>query len=245
MSNPVEHLINSRDLVSNRLGRAINHNDGKVQRPSRGNLGIGPCPAGILRHDKRDGMVPHQLSVTIGAEGAARYDHVVVRERRRAAWWVNEPQNIAMLGVAGEFRQGLATNRQQHRFTRTIESLGGGFDVSDAGPTITSHGRPGRARERNDGNARVATGGDGVTAHLRGKRMGRIDDMGHFLIAQVGHQTVPAAKTPDPLRHGLSDRTRYPAGKGHDAVIPKIRQRPRQGGRLGGSAENQKVWFHV
>ena len=80
-----------------------------------------------------------------------------------------------------------------------------------------------------------------MRAHLRRKRMGRIDHVANAFSAQKFDQTFHAAKPSDALRQGLAHWPLHPSGKGHGACDTILSKALAQGRRFGGSAKDKQV----
>jgi hypothetical protein len=71
-------------------------------------------------------------------------------------------------------------------------------------PIITRPCAPAFALEPHQRHAHLGTGGNRMTAHLRGKGMGRVDHMGDPLVLQIGAEPFDAAKAPTRVGKGCA-----------------------------------------
>ena len=71
---------------------------------------------------------------------------------------------------------------------------------------------PGGTRQLQQRHAGLRAGRNGVSAHLRGKRMGDIDEVRHSMFAQIPHQAGHASEAAHAHGDGLRLGLRHPAG---------------------------------
>ena len=120
--------------------------------------------------------------------------------------------------VASIERDGDTARMRELQVTET------GFKVGDVGPVVLRSGGPRRAFKGDQGRVGFGAGGDGIRAHLRGERVGRVDHMGDGFGLDVGLEAFGAAKAAHADRQGLGDRGFGTAGVGIDGVHLRLRQ---------------------
>lgn len=98
-----------------------------------------------------------------------------------------------------------AANGEQHALGRALKGANRVLDTCHVLPVIVSGGHPGGAGQSNRRYAGLLGGGQHVTAHLCGKRVGCINNMGDALLGDKGRQTVGAAKS----SHAGGQRLRF------------------------------------
>jgi len=101
---------------------------------------------------------------------------------------------------------------------------------------------PGGPGQRNQRHACRLTGLDSMLAHLSGKWMRRVDQMGNAMSLQIGDQPFNATETANTHRQGLGFKGRDPSriaeSGGNIAFCQSLRQRA----GFGCSTQNQDIY---
>ncbi len=138
-------------------------------------------------------------------------------------------------------QQVLSANRQKHPRWRGRQGGDGAVDVGDALPLVARLRLPSRALKRQQRHAGRRTGIDGIATHLRGKRMGRVHQVGNALRLQPVAQTSDAAKATNAGRQRLGDGRSGAAGVRKNRIAAGISQSARQLAGLGGATQQQNT----
>ena len=219
-------------------GRPVNQDHRQRQIPRGIKLGARALTARILGDDMADAMVPQQGQIARQIKRAARDDRMCVRQRQRA-WRIDKAQQVMMLRPCAKRGQMQLADGQKHTGRGVGQRGNCACDIGHMGPAIGSPGHPGRTLQRGQRDAGFAAGGRGVPAHLGGKGMCRIDDMGDAFAAQKPHQPLNPAKAADPGRQGLGDGGVGPTGIREHRVHPCIGQHPGKSACLGRTAQKK------
>lgn len=244
MSDPVEHVFRVMKLPPGRGLRAVNHDHGQTKGARRGNLGIGPGPACVLRHDNLDPIALHQRAVDLNLEGATVHDHFGAGKGQPAFRRIDQPQQVEMLRIWREILQVHPPHGQHHTGGRTLQRRDRRRDIGLAGPVIALLRFPFRSGQRDERHADLGTGGHRVAAHLHREWMCRVDHMSNPRLAQIGDQPRDTAKAPHSLRQRLPQRAVDAACKGHDPGNPPLGRNAGKVRRLGCSGKDKKVVGH-
>ena len=244
MSQPIEHRWNVVDLVPWGWQRPVDHQDRNAQRPCRSDLGVSASPAGVLRDHKLYPAALHQPLIRGGIEGSSIQDHFGIRKRKRLGRWVDETQEVAVLGIGRKVSKMHAPHRQHDPLARPIQRSNSACDVRDVLPIVACDGRPSGAGERCQWNASLCTGDNGISAHLHRKRVRCVDHMGNLVRLKILHQPRHAPKTPYALRQGLTEGALDPSRKGYRGVLVSLCHGARERRRFGGTTEDQRIKRH-
>lgn len=206
MTEPFHHICDSFNNVSVRHKRPVNQNNRQTQRARSVQFGPRAASASIFRNDKADTVGSQQGKVAVIGEGAARDNDGHIWQRQGLDRRIDKAQKVVMPGGYGEIFKLLPTDGKKDAGRLHRQDGDGGSHVGDQHPLIGGTGLPGRTLQRQKGNAGDFGSLHRVTAHLGGKGVGRVDDMGDVFGAQIGHKPCHTAKATDPagqrLRHG-------------------------------------------
>jgi len=143
-----------------------------------------------------------------------------------------------VLGLGGKGCKVHAANSEQHALGRARQGADGFIDTCHALPLVTVNRSPGRPGKGNGFYAALSRYGCHVRAHLRGKGVGGIDDMGDALLGHKGGKAANTAKAANAgwqwlgFRRGNTTRIAENGGK------LALGNRTGQGAGLRGSPEN-------
>ncbi len=241
MSDPIQHILHTENFMPGWDIWPVDHSHRQAQLTRGFNLGIGAFSARVFRQNTVNLKPLHQGFVIRRGKRPARDDDVVVRKRRGRGWRIDKAQQVEMLRIGREFGQMHPSNGQHHAPGGALQCGTGCGDIRHALPAITGNWRPWCAGQRDQRHASLGTGGNGISAHLRGKRMGGIDNMCDPLILKVTDQTLHPPKPPDPTVNRLTHRAFHTTGERDHGAQPCLMHSTRQGRRLGRAAEDQKV----
>lgn len=205
-------------------GRAVDQDHRKGKVAGGGQLGFGPGAPGVLGDDDVDAVVLQQRKVAFGGEGAARDDGMGVGQGQRFGRRVDKAQKVVVLRGLGEKAKVLATDGEEDPARGLAKGGNRGFKVGDVGPVVLRSGGPRRAFKGDQGRVGFGAGGDGIRAHLRGERVGRVDHMGDGFGLDVGLEAFGAAKAADADGQRLGDRGLGATGVGIDSIHPRLSQ---------------------
>lgn len=245
MSDPVEDRSGVMKFPARRLCGPVDHDHRQAEDTGRRDLGIGPGPARVFRHDDLDPMVLHEGAICGLFEWATVHDDLGLGERQGCCGRIDEPQQVAMLRVGGEVVQVHPAHGEHDTASGLVERGDSPGHIRHPDPVIARHGPPFRPREGHQWDAGACTGGHRVMAHLRRKGMCCIDDMGDAGLGQVARQPVHPAEAAHPLRQGLAQGARNAARKGHGADQPTLGGGAGKTRGLGRACKDQEVGRHV
>lgn len=182
---------------------AVDHQHRQVQAACRNQLGLCPAAPRVFGDDQVYAMGAHQSFVRGGVKRAAIKDDVVIGQGRRGFRRIDKAQEVVVLGLCGEGGQVQAAKRQQDAPRRPIKGLERGGNVGNALPSVAGLWSPGRAGQGQKGRAGRSRGFYRMGAHLGCKRMRGVHQMRDGVVAQIGGQTINAAKAADAHRYRL------------------------------------------
>ncbi len=143
-------------------------------------LGDNPARCGGSRSSRRSSAF---------AERTARDDSFGVGQRQRHLRRIDQAQQVVMLRLGREGREGLPADGQEDPAGLFRQGGDGGGDIGDMASSRRPRRPPtARAHSAISGIPASRSGRDGVAAHLGGKGMGRVDDMGDPFGPQVVHE---------------------------------------------------------
>ncbi len=184
-------------------------------------------------------MRAHQVQIVLQPEGPAGDDDLGIPQREVRGRRIHQPDQEAVLREMGEVGEMLAADRQEHPLAGTVQGRRGTRDVGNMGPVVLRTCRPRSPLEGAKRHVGHGAGPNGIAADLRGKGMGRVDDLPDPLVAQEGRKPLGPAEPAD--AHG----NRLRAGGGHASRIGQKRRPARLGhglrepARLGGAAKDE------
>jgi len=207
-------------------------------------LGLRAGSAGILADDQLRLVALHQGGIAGRVKRSAGHDNIAVGQGVRFGF-INQTQQIAVLGLARKTLQMHPAKRQKNPFGRAIKGSDSGVDIADLTPLITLARHPGRTGQSGQRYPGPGTGENRIAAHPGGKGMGGVDDVGDGIGAQVFHQAGDAAKAADAHRNRLCPGSANPACvRKNYPDVPGGHQFGQRAG-LTCSAKDQKGLGHV
>ena len=245
MSNPVQNLFDGADLVSLQRVGSIDHEYRQAEPPGGIDLGAGAFAAGIPGNEKVDPVRFHKVTFGRLCKWPSINDDVVMWQCGAFLRGIDESQEIAMLRRGLEDRYFRSPNGKEDASGRIAKRSGGSGHVGHSDPAIARAGRPRRSCKRDQGYAGSCAGRDRVPAHLRGVRVGGVDQMRNGMVLEIVGQARCAAEPPGSSPQRLCDGIRHATSVGERGTQPHGRDVRRKGARLGGAAQDQEVWRHV
>lgn len=211
MTQPCQHLRDRGHDATRRQGWSVDHNNRHAQRAGGVEFGRSPRAACVFGDDMGDFVAAQQGGIACDIKGAARDNDGGIRQGL-ACGRIDQPQQVMVLRLGGEGIKGLLSNRQEYPRRRVGQGGNRACDIRHMDPVIAAGDLPRRALQGQQLHTAGKAGINRVPAHLRGKGVGCIDNMGDTVGAQVIAQTRHAAKTADAggqgLGHGVCGATR-------------------------------------
>lgn len=222
----------------------VDHDHGNLQSACCLYLGDGTRSAGVFCNDPLDAMTAHKNDITSLGEGTTRDDDGVVWKERRPFRRINEAQDVVMLRLGRKGIDMLATDREKNALPGTCQRGNCAGDVLRCVPVVSGGGLPGWPCQRDQRNTKLVTRRNSVMAHLRCKGVGRVNDMGDGVFAQVGGKPIDAAEAADPMCDGLLLWSGNAPRIGERCRDASLGHHMREGGCLGGAAQDQEIVAH-
>lgn len=242
---PIKNAFDCRHgLAIGQVG-AVDHHDRQAKRSRSVQLGFGACSACVLADHYVDGMFLKQRGVPFHRERAARDNHSMALQSWGRFRCIHQSQDVVMLGLHGELFHMQPPQGQHDTFGRALKRRNGACHISHMNPIVAFGGLPRRAGQRHERHAGLRAGMIGIPAHLRGKRVCGVNDMGDVMVSDVCGQTVNAAKSTHPMRDGLRARVVDAARIGKGRLSTAIGQGACQSTGFGCAAKNKEVGAHV
>lgn len=238
-SDPLHHIGHAAHDVAGGDMRAINHDDGQAKGAGGGDLGHGTLAPGVFRDDDFSAMVMHQGGVIGHRKGAACDDEGGVRQGQCISWWIDEAQEIMVLGGGRKGRKVLPPDGQKHAARGWAKGCGGAAKIGHMLPAVFGRGLPWRAFEGEQGGACGLGSEGGIRAHLGGEGVGGVNDVGDGFGGDVGLQPCDAAKAAGARGQGLGVGCVSAAGVGIDRIGVIIMQSAGKQASLGDAAKQK------
>lgn len=223
---------------SRRNRRPVDHQHRQPKRAGCSDLRNRTLAAGILGDDNLDPMLSHQGCIARHVERPARHHHVSL-EGQGAGRLIHQTKQVAVLRLGREGVDMLAAYRQEHPLRRSGQCGDSGLDIRDMRPAVALARDPGRALQSDERSPSCTAGGDGVAAHLRGKRMRGVDHMGDLLGLKIGAKPIHPAEATQPHVDRLAHRRGGTPGIGIDPCQPRLCDGLRHEVRFGRAAQKK------
>ena len=224
MSQPVHDSLYTMPDRPGRYSGSVDQDYGQPQNPRGIKLGAGTCASSIFGDDMRDGVRAQQGEVFgLSKRPACNYG-LSSWQRQGRVGGINQPQQIEMLAFMAERAECLFADSQKHAGRAVWQSLHRRFGIGHGQPCIVRPCPPCRTFQRAQRHIGHAAGSNGIGAHLRGKGMGRVDNMGNVFGPQIGGQSCHAAKTANPRWQGLAYGRSRASGIGKNGISSAISQ---------------------
>ena len=206
---------------------AVDQDHGQAQVTRRIQLCTRTRTARVLGDDMGDVVGLQQIKIALQRKGAARNQRGGMGQGQSGGL-VNKPQNVMMLRLYGEIFQRLATYGQENPCRIIGQGRNSARHIGHALPDVALHRLPRRAFKGQQRSLGDGCGLNGVAAHLRREGVGRVDQVGDGLLAQIAHQTRHPAKAANALGQGLAQRGLGASGVRENRVNALIGQGFRQ-----------------
>ncbi len=240
MSQPVQNLRDRGQFLPGRQAGPVDHQDWHAQRPRGVQLGARAGAAGVFRNHQFGGVAFHQRKIALNRERPARDDNIGVWQRHIVRF-VNQPQQIVMLGLRGKILQVHPAHSQKDAPSGACQCCNGRRNVRNMLPAVVVLRNPGRSGQRNQRNTCGFAGGDGIPAHLRGKGMRCVHDMRDRVVADIAVQSVGPSEPADAHRQRLRARIVHTPGVRVDCAHPPFGKAAGQCIGFGRAAKKQEV----
>lgn len=241
---PVHNLLLRLQNAAPGQGGAVHHDDGKFQFACGIQFRTRSNATGVFGDDHVDGVALQQRAIPGQVKGTGGDFKRVVGQGNWGFGLVHKAQKIVMLRGFGEKINVLLANRQKDttRFvTKCCQNVG---VIRDMLPGIPFTRLPGRAFKADQRRVGPGDSHERIARHLRGERMGCINDMGDLFRMDVINQTVDTAKAPYTGGQGLAARGVGASGVGKNGICTAFRQMARQVRGFGRTAQ-KKDFLHV
>ncbi len=245
LTDPIQNGGHLRQFKPLGEYRSVYHQNWQLKRSGRRNLGVSCCPTRVFRNYQVDPLRSQQGQIVGFLKRSTIDNDFGVGKRQIAFRWVHKTQNIVMLGVRGEVRKMHPAYGQEDADGLLVQSVDGGWNIWNSLPVIPRSLLPRWAGECGKRNARRLASLYRVAAHLRCKRVRRIDDMRHLVFGQVTAQPVRASESANALRKRLTDGAVDPACQRHRGTPADFRDSLCQRGGFRRSTQNKEVRRHV
>ncbi len=240
MSQPVQDLRGGCQLGPLRDNGSVNHQHGQPKMARGVQLGARPCATRILGHDQFGFMRLHQGDIIVQRERPAR-DYNLGLGHRDTAGLIHQTQQIVMLGLRGKLFQVHPANSKEHPLGRALQRRNRCWNIRHVLPGVACAALPCGTGQRSERNSRLGARLGRVPAHLRGKGMGGINDMGHRVFRDVARQPIGPTKPADPRRQGLRARAFHTSRVRISGIHLLFAHSFGQGVGFGGAAKNQEM----
>lgn len=239
MIKPVQNLIDRRQFVPGRQTGAVDYQDGHIQRPRSIQLGARTRAACVLRNNQLGAVVFHQRNIVFNREGPAR-DHYISVGQRYSFRFIDQSQQIMMLGLSREIVQMHSTHSQKHAPSGTVKRRNSCRDIRHMLPAIALLRAPGRSGQNGKRNIGSVARGDGIGTHICCEGVRCVHNMRDGVIADVFGQPVDSSEPTHANRERLRARIVHAPGIGVDCVHPPFGKAASKGVGLGRAAKKQE-----
>lgn len=195
MSEPGHHLPDSGNRPPFGHFGSRNHDDRKTELARRINFGSRTVSPGISRDNPFDRFGTHQGEVAVHSEGPACDDDVGLGQRQRAAGFIDEAQDVGVLGLGGKGLQMLSPDREKHACRLVWQRPGRSAEIRDIEPAVRFANVPWRSHEGYQWRCCAGTSGNRVAADGTGEWMGGVDNMRDAFVTQVACEPFRASIT--------------------------------------------------
>ena len=127
MTKEGQHILDTFSSWPLRQIGPCDHHDGQAEFARGIDLGSRAAASRIARDDPFDAARPHQVEIAGKRERTARHDHARIGQRQRCIGRIDKSQSVGVLRLAGESREMLSADSEEH-----------------AGPLVGQGGRGGR-----------------------------------------------------------------------------------------------------
>lgn len=239
MSQPVQNLIDRRQLVPGRQAGAVDHQDRHTQPPRSIQLGACTRTACVLRNNQFGAVVSHQRNIVFNREGPAR-DHNTRVGQKYSFRFIDQTQQIMMLRPSREILQMHSTYSQKHAPSGTVKRRYSCRDIRHTLPAIALLRAPSRSGQGGKRNIRRFARSYGIGTHLCCERVRCVDDMRDGVIADVSGQPIDSSEPTHANRQRLRARIVHAPGIGVDCIHPPFGKAASKGVGLGRAAKKQE-----
>jgi hypothetical protein len=242
VAKPAQNLGNRFDRFPRGDKRPADHHYRQREVARRIDLGRGSVSAGIPCDNNVGMKILQHGPITRTVERPTRHDHLRIRQQQWIPRRINQPEQVNVLRVRNESLQMLPADAEEYTARRVTESLRRCRDIIHLDPAVASRALPSRPFQRQQRHSGGLASLDGVRAHLRRERMGRINNAVDILSTEIVRETSDAAKAADAPGNRRRQRISGAAGIGQHRIDTRIIcQSCRQPVRIGGATEDQNA----
>ena len=224
---PSQNLNHAVNLGSVRHIGAVDQDHWQAQVTRGIQLCARAHTARVLGDDMGDVVGLQQIKIALQRKRSARNQGGGMGQGQSGGL-VNQAQNVMMLGLYGEIFQRLATYGQEHPCRIIGQGRNSTRHIGHALPDVALRRLPRRAFKRHQRGLSDGGGLNCMAAHLGGKGVGGVNQVGDGFIAQIARQTGNAAKAADALGKGLAQGGFSASGVRENRVNALISQGFRQ-----------------
>ena len=239
MIEPRQDIVELRECRARGHCGALDHQHAQPQFARGDKLRLGPRAAGVLGDDQLGPVVTQQGDVSGQVERPSGEGHGRMRQGQRRGGLVHQPQQIMVLRMVGKDGQRLLADGQKDPRRHLRQRGGGGFNTWQMGPIVGGSLGPRGPFKSGQQDACLRAGGMGITAHLRGEGMGRVDHAGDVVLRDKRQQSGHAAKATHAGGQRLRHRGRRASGIAEQRIIATVGQRAGEAGGLCRAAKNE------
>lgn len=240
MIEPRNCVLDSLDGRHLRRRWAAQQDDRNAERSRCRDLAVGRDPTAVLGDDHVDAMGDQQCPIVGLAERTTAGDIGCVRYRKRRIGRFDAAHEIMMLRRSREDSDLALADREKDPPRRFAERIHRRRDIGNFDPTVAGQGRPWRAPECEQGDARGRRGGGCVRGDNCGVRVRRVDESVDALVGEISRKAFDSAEAADPHRRGLrGGRSGAPGERDRYGEIHASDETLRQAPRFRSAAENE------
>lgn len=241
---PIHNLLLRWQNATSGQGGTVHHDDRHAQFPGRVQFRTRANTTGIFGDNHVDGVMLQKCAIPGQIKGTGGDFKRVIGQGNGGFGLIDKTQQIVMLGRAGKEVNILFANRQKDAAGRIAKRVQNTGIIHDMLPCVARTGLPGRAFKADQRRVGSRRSIQSIARHLRGKRMGRINDMRDVFRANIINQTINTAKAAHTGWQGLAARAIGAPGIGKYGICAAISQMTRQVRGLGCAAQ-KKDFLHV
>ena len=242
---PAHNLISAVHFMPRRNIRAVDHQYLYSKVPSRIDLRARSAASSIFRNDKVNAVLTQKREIVIIRKRSPGDDRVIVGKRQRFGRLINQPQQIKMLRMMDELIQVHTTDGQKNPLWRPSQTLRRIRNIRCTGPSVFFRWHPWCARQCDQRRSGFRTSRNCIVAHLRGKRMGRVNHMRNSVFSDVYRKPAGATKSANTRSQGLRLERLDPTREGHNSLNTGLGKLPRQGACFNRAPKQKEVLDHV
>ena len=202
-TNPVKDCLDVMRFSARGQCGAVDHQHRQAQAARGDELGLRASSTCVFADNQINFMAAHEGFIGIRIKRTAVKDDMMIGQRRRLVWRIDQAQQVMMLGLGSESGKVQAAQCEKNAAGWTCKSRDCGRDVRDALPYVALFRRPRRTGQRQKWYACHLRRLHGIGAHLGSEGMRGIHQMRDCVVAQVVRQPLCPAKATHAHGHRL------------------------------------------